>query len=79
MIRRSNVALIAVSFCVLGFARFLPVLGHAETVQRTNGIYYLEVEGTPSQMGREYGRAMKKEIHAQVTICRNNVKKNTAR
>ena len=74
MTHRSNAKLIAVCFFLLGLARFLPELGYAETVQRTNGIYYLELEGTPSQMGRKYGRAMKKEIHAQVAMCRSNVK-----
>ena len=72
MVHRPKVTLIAVASFVLGLA--LPTLGNTERAQQSNGIYYLELEGTPSQMGREYGRAMKKEIHAQVTMCRSNVK-----
>jgi isopenicillin-N N-acyltransferase-like protein len=38
-----------------------------------NGIYYLELRGTPAEMGRRHGALLKKQIHEQVADYRKNV------
>lgn len=46
-----------------------------ETAERTNGIYYLELKGTPTEMGRRHGTLLKKQIHDQVADYRKEVVK----
>src|SRR5689334_15001973 len=44
-----------------------------QTVARANGIYYLELTGTPKEMGRRHGTALKKEIREQIADYRKEV------
>jgi predicted choloylglycine hydrolase len=44
-----------------------------EIVERTNGIYYLELKGTPAEMGRRHGTVLKKQIREQVADYRKEV------
>jgi predicted choloylglycine hydrolase len=46
-----------------------------KTAARENGIYYLEVEGTPYEMGRQHGTALKDEVIQAVADYRANVEK----
>ena len=51
-----------------------PVNGKApETIERAKGIYYLELSGTPIEMGKRHGAALKKLIREQVVDYRKNV------
>lgn len=47
-----------------------------ETVERANGIYYLELQGTPAEMGRRHGTLLKKQIREQVADYRKEVVKS---
>jgi isopenicillin-N N-acyltransferase-like protein len=41
--------------------------------ERSNGIYYLELEGTPTEMGRRHGTLLKRQIREQVADYRKEV------
>jgi predicted choloylglycine hydrolase len=44
-------------------------------VIRENGIYYLELEGTPYEMGRQHGQALAEEIGGSIAEYKANVAK----
>ena len=44
-------------------------------VKRENGIYYLEVKGTPYECGVQHGEALKSEIQKSVSDYKANVAK----
>ena len=44
-------------------------------VQRDNGIYYIEVSGTPYEVGLQHGTALKQEIQESVADYKSNVSK----
>ena len=50
---------------------------HAEDVEvkRENGIYYLEVSGTPYECGVQHGKSLKSEIQKSVSDYKANVVK----
>lgn len=44
-----------------------------DKVERSNGIYYIELSGTPAEMGRRHGTLLKKQIRDQVADYRKEV------
>jgi len=44
-------------------------------VKRENGIYYLEVSGTPYECGLQHGKALRSEIRKSVSDYKANVEK----
>lgn len=75
--RRSAVRLL---ICVVGFAAAgcgqnapHPDEKITEAIDRTNGIYYVELKGTPTEMGRRHGTLLRKQIRDQVADYRKEV------